>query len=186
MNRKLILLILSFSCLILVLTGCTSGSRTIQPQSQTESPPPQGYVTVQFTQEQHQTITKAAVNLKLNTIYVPRFIAEDLFLKDVITHDNTQMLTLVFEDKSGEKSIMINESNKQVFLDGVVVKEQEVTLENGTAAKWISFSNHKDNLAGASAGLYFKQGDIFVYIKENSSEFDPKIEKIGSNLIPLN
>jgi hypothetical protein len=174
---------------LFVVTGCVSdhtmGNR--ETKSVTDSIQiPSGFETVKLSNEQQNEVLEATQKIGLKNVYIPSFLYKGMKLEKYEIYDqHPKMITLFFKDEHRDNYIIINESPVEVHADGVMIKEKDVILQNNIKAKWIAFSNHKDNIEGSSAALYFKYGDTYLSVSDNSSDFHSDIELIATNLYPL-
>jgi hypothetical protein len=180
-------------CMIVALfcsTGCVSdhtmGNHEKKPDFNSIQIPI-GYESVKLTNEQQNEIMEAAKKIGLKTVYIPLFLHKGMKLEELQIHNDQhpKMIGLFFKEENRDNYIIIKESPTEVLKGGVVVNEKDVILQNGIKAKWIAFSNHKDNIKGASSDLYFKIGDTYLYVSNNSSDFHSDVESIAVNLYPL-
>ncbi|RNB50262.1 hypothetical protein EDM57_22880, partial [Brevibacillus gelatini] len=110
-------------------------------------------------------------------------------LEKIVTGDQVMYFSLLFSNENENTYLEIQESPEEVLLGGVIIAEKDTKINNDIPAKWISFSNHKDNIEGASAGLYFQQDTTFIMISEKvnrkKNEFTKSAEEVATFLKPL-
>ncbi|MEJ8547309.1 hypothetical protein [Brevibacillus borstelensis] len=188
-------------CMATLLAGCTpnsqegsTSSQGISTSNQVEATIPEGFEKLTLTDEQKEKILTDAKKNGVDQVFVPLYVKKGSSLvaiesgvDDTFDVNHIQSLWLKFQDEKGDHFIDITESPELILAGGVVIQEKETKLQNGIQAKWISYSNSRDNIKGASAGLYFQMDKTFIFISGGSNEgiFDKYYEEIAASLQPL-
>ncbi|KZE47771.1 hypothetical protein AV540_18555 [Brevibacillus parabrevis] len=176
-------LVFLLSCIVFI-SGCTQESQTATNQAI-----PEGFEALTLTDQQKIEIFEAAKKVGVEKVFVPSFVRKGQKLEKIITGDQVMYFSLLFSNENEETYLKVQESPGEVLLDGVIIEEKDTKINNDITAKWISFSNHKDNIEGASSGLYFQQDTTFIMISEKvngkKNEFTKSAEEVATFLKPL-
>ncbi|TKI55150.1 hypothetical protein E8L90_06645 [Brevibacillus antibioticus] len=142
-----------------------------------------------MTDQQKTEIWEAAEKTGVEKVYIPSFVRKgQKLMKVVVSTGDVFYFRLVFSGEGEGYYLQITESPEEVLLDGVIIEEKETKIKD-IPAKWISFSNSRDNVEAASAGLYFKMESTFIRIAESEFKKPFKItqsvEEMAASLQPL-
>lgn len=184
MNMIRYFLVFLLTC-VLFISGCTQERQTAPNQAI-----PEGFEALTLTDQQKNEIFESAEKVGVDKVYVPAFVSKGQKLVKIETStEQVKFLELIFADENESTYLEILEASEEVLLGGVVIEEKETTINNDIPAKWISFSNHKDNIEAASAGLYFKKDTSFIRVREQKDNqtfrVSKSVEEIASSLQPL-
>jgi hypothetical protein len=160
--------------LLLILASCSSQQ---SDKNDIEESQPNGLDYIEYSQEQMEEIMTAAKKVGVEEPFIPIIVLSGNNFYDVVV---TQPFFKIRYD-----NMIITESNEEVLAGGVIIDQKEITLKNGIKAKWISFSNHKENTKGASAQLYFRINDSYVSVDVRTSTFDERAVTIAESLKPI-
>ncbi|NQF17045.1 hypothetical protein HPY31_24550 [Brevibacillus sp. HB1.3] len=180
-------LMIPIVCFVGLVAGCSQPSQlsqepASQQQQMVKQEVPQGFIPLTLTEENKTKIMADAEKFGIQNIYVPLFVREGLTLQEISGSEQTKQISLRFENEQGDQTLEISLSPQEVLLGGAVIQQQETKLDNGTPAKWISFSNHKENVEAAVAELYFQLNSTYVALSNDSSQFEKEVEQIASAL----
>lgn len=180
-------LMIPIVCFVGLVAGCSQSSQlsqepASQQQQMVKQEVPQGFVPLTLTEENKTKIMADAKEIGIQDIYVPLFVREGLSLQEISSSEQTKQISLLFENEQGDQRLEISLSPQKVLLGGALIQLQEIKLDNGTPAKWMSFSNHKDNVEVAVAELYFQLKSTHVAVSDDSNQFNKEVEQMASTL----
>lgn len=134
-----------------------------------------GSGTMTYPKAQKDLIDQSTKLAGLKTVYVPEALKPEELDQ---TNSATNTLTLHY------KQIEIIESTNDITL-GPVTAQQDVTLKDGTAAKWVNYTTNVDGKQVTTGALLFKIGDTNIAIGGGKPEMDKQITAIAESMKQL-